>query len=107
MRGWRVLRGGIRITVGERRLECGAGQLVVIPPNTIHGVAVIDNDTEVEAIGEIGMGEWITVVDAEGRWREVEVHLPSVPWHRRAPEGVAPTDLDEMIGMLHSTAPLL
>jgi mannose-6-phosphate isomerase-like protein (cupin superfamily) len=104
---WRVRRGGIRITVGEQRLECGAGQLVVIPPNTIHGVAVIDNDTEVEAIGEIGMGEWITVIDAEGRWREVEVHVPFVPWHRRAPEGAVPTDLDDMIAMLHSTAHLL
>jgi hypothetical protein len=31
---WRVRRGGIRITVGEQRLECSAGQLVVIPPNT-------------------------------------------------------------------------
>lgn len=98
---------GIRITVGEQRLECGAGQLVVIPPNTIHGVAVIDDDTEVEAIGEIGMGEWITVIDAEGRRREVEVHVPFVPWHRRAPEGAAPTDLDAMIVMLHSTAHLL
>ena len=104
---WRVRRGGIRITVGEQRLECGAGQLVVIPPNTIHGVAVTDNDTEVEAIGEIGMGEWITVIDAEGRRREVEVHVPFVPWHRRAPEGAAPTDLDDMIAMLHSTAHLL
>jgi mannose-6-phosphate isomerase-like protein (cupin superfamily) len=104
---WRVRRGGIRITVGGQRLECGAGQLVVIPPNTIHGVAVIDDDTEVEAIGEIGMGEWITVIDAEGRRREVEVHVPFVPWHRRVPDGAAPTDLDDMIAMLHSTAHLL
>ena len=104
---WRVLRGGIRITVGEQRLDCGAGQLVVIPPNTIHGVAVIDDDTEVEAIGEIGMGEWITVVDAEGGSREVEVQVPFVPWHRRPPEGVAPTELDDMIAMLNSTAHLL
>jgi mannose-6-phosphate isomerase-like protein (cupin superfamily) len=104
---WRVRRGEIRITVGEQHVECGAGQLVVIPPNTIHGVAVIDNDTEIEVIGEIGMGEWITVVDGQGRWREVEVHVPFIPWHRRAPEGVTPTDLDDMIAMLHSTAHLL
>lgn len=80
---------------------------MVIPPNTIHGVAVIDNDTEVEAIGEIGMGEWITVIDADGRWREVEVHVPFIPWHRRTPDGAAPTDLGDMIAMLQSTAHLL
>jgi hypothetical protein len=52
---------------------------VVIPPNTIHGVAVLDDDTEVEAIGEIGMGEWVTVIDTDGRWRDVEVHAPFIP----------------------------
>lgn len=45
--------------------------------------------------------------DAAGRSREVEVHVPFVPWHRRAPAGVAPADLDEMIAMLQSTAHLL
>jgi mannose-6-phosphate isomerase-like protein (cupin superfamily) len=104
---WRVRRGLIRITVGEQRLECGAGQLVLIPPNTIHGVAVLDDDTEVEAIGEIGMGEWVTVIDADGRWREVEVHVPFIPWHRRPPEGAAPTDLDGLMALLQSTAHLL
>jgi hypothetical protein len=80
---------------------------MALAPNTIHGVAVIDSDTEVEAIGEIGMGEWITVIDAEGRSREVEVQVPFVPWHRRPSEGVAPTALDDMIAMLNSTAHLL
>jgi hypothetical protein len=37
----------------------------------------------------------------------VEVHVPFVPWHRRVPGDAAPTDLDDMIAMLHSTAYLL
>jgi mannose-6-phosphate isomerase-like protein (cupin superfamily) len=73
---WRVRRGRIRVVIGEERLEVGAGQLVVIPPNTVHGVAYLDDDTETECIGELQMGEWITVIDSEGKWSEVEVHNP-------------------------------
>lgn len=51
-------------------------------PNTIHGVALLEDATEVEVIGEIGMGGWITVIDSEGNRSEVEVHMPLIPWHR-------------------------
>jgi hypothetical protein len=53
------------------------------------------------------MGEWITVVDPQGRTSEVEVHVPIIPWHRPVPDGAAPTDLNEMIAMFESTAHLL
>ncbi len=104
---WRVRRGRIRIAVGDQRLECGPGELVVVPPNVTHGIAVLDDDTETEVIGEIGMGEWITVLDSQGMSREVEVHVPGVPWHRPAPEGTPPTDPAEMLAMLESTHHLL
>jgi hypothetical protein len=54
---------GSRWVVGEDRLECGGGELVVVPPNTIHGMAFLDDDTECEVIGELQIGEWITVLD--------------------------------------------
>jgi mannose-6-phosphate isomerase-like protein (cupin superfamily) len=104
---WRVRRGRIRMVVGEERLECGAGELVVVPPNTIHGMAFLDDDTECEVIGELQMGEWITVLDSEGNRREVEVHMPMIPWHRPQPEGVAPVSVDDMIAMMQSTAHLI
>jgi mannose-6-phosphate isomerase-like protein (cupin superfamily) len=104
---WRVRRGRVRIVVDNQRLECAAGELVVVPPGVIHGVAVLEPDSEYEVIAELGMGEWITVIDSEGNRREVEVHAPLFPWHRPAPEGVSPTTLDEMRAMFESTLHLL
>jgi quercetin dioxygenase-like cupin family protein len=104
---WRIRRGRVRIVLGDQRLECGAGELVVVPPNAIHGVAVLEPDSEYEVIGELGMGEWVTVIDSEGHRREVEVHASMFPWHRPVPEGMAPTDLDEMRAMFQSTVHLL
>jgi hypothetical protein len=95
------------MVVGEERIECGPGELVVVPPNTVHGIVVLDPDSEYEVIGELGMGEWVTVIDRDGHRSEVEVHVPFFPWHRPGPEGVAPTTMDDMIGMFQSTAHLL
>ena len=104
---WRVRRGRIRMVVGDERVECTAGQLVVLPPNTSHGIMNLDDDTEVEVIGELDMGEWVTVIDPEGSRTEVEAHVASFPWHRPAPEGMPPTSMEEMLAMLQSTAHLL
>ena len=104
---WRVRRGRMRITVADQRWECRAGELVVVPPNAVHGVTFLDDDTEAEVIGELQMGEWVTVIDSQGNRSEVEVHVPFVPWHRPAPEGVAPTNVEEMVAMHQSTAHLI
>jgi len=104
---WRVRRGRIRITVGDERLECGAGELVVVPPHVSHGILPLEEGTEAEVIGELQMGEWVHVLDPDGTTTEVEVHVPVVPWHRPVPEGAAPTGLDELIAMVSTTAHLL
>jgi mannose-6-phosphate isomerase-like protein (cupin superfamily) len=104
---WRVRSGRIRLTVGDESLECSAGQLVVVPPHVSHGVLVLDGDVEVEVIGELGMGEWIRVVDADGSTRDVEVHVPTVPWHRPPPEGRPPTTPEEMMALHQITSPPL
>lgn len=104
---WRVRRGRIRITVAGQHTECSAGQLVVVAPNVSHGVMVLDEDTETEVIGEIGMGEWVTVIEPDGTSREVEVHLPMFPWHRPLPEGTPPTSFEEVLALMETTAHLL
>jgi mannose-6-phosphate isomerase-like protein (cupin superfamily) len=104
---WRVRRGRLRITVDGRHLDVGEGQIVVVPPQVSHGVVALDEGTEAEVIGEIQMGEWVTVIDPDGTSREVEVHVPFMPWHRRTPEGTSPTSMDEMLQMMATTAHLL
>jgi uncharacterized protein YjlB len=104
---WRVRRGRIRLTVDGRHIECGAGQIVVIPPGVAHGVMVVADDAEAEVIGEIEMGEWVTVVGPDDSSRHVEVHVPFMPWHRRPPEGTPSTSLEELLDMMETTAHLL
>jgi mannose-6-phosphate isomerase-like protein (cupin superfamily) len=104
---WRVRRGRVRITVDGQHLDCKAGQLVVVPPHVSHGVMVVDSDTEAEVVGEIEMGEWITVLNPDGSSREVEAHVPFMPWHRRPPEGTEPTSLEQLQQMMETTAHLL
>jgi quercetin dioxygenase-like cupin family protein len=104
---WRVRRGKIRLTLEGRHIDCAAGQIVVVPPNVSHGMAVVDDDTEAEVIGEIGMGEWVTVIEPDGTTREVEVHVPMMPWHRQPPAGASPTAIEEHLAMMESTAHLL
>ena len=62
---WRVQRGSIRITVGDTHLDCGAGETVVVPPEVAHGVMVLSDDAEAEVLGELEMGEWVTVIDPD------------------------------------------
>jgi hypothetical protein len=93
--------------VDEERIEVEAGELVVIPPNTIHGITFIDADAQCEVVGELQMGEWITVIDSDGSRREVEAHLPGLPWHRPLTDGEEPVNMDDMITMLQSTIHLI
>jgi len=104
---WRIRRGRIRITVDGQQAECAAGQLVVIPPNVLHGVVGLDDDIEAEVIDEMAMGEWVAIIDPDGSRREIEAHVPNIPWHRPPPEGVPPTAVEDFLAMLDSTAHLL
>lgn len=104
---WRVRQGAIRLTVDGRHTDCEAGQIVVVAPHVRHGVMVVAPGTEAEVIGEIGMGEWVTVIDPDGSSREVEVHVPFMPWHRPPPPGTEPTPFEQLLGMFETTAHLL
>ena len=78
---FRVLSGRVRFLVGESVREIGAGELIIIPPGTIHGHTVLE-DAELEVLGEIASGVFITVQDADGTVREQEIFVRGVPWSR-------------------------
>jgi hypothetical protein len=95
------------MTVGDEQFEVGVGELVVVPPDTIHGINFIDLDAQCDVVGELQMGEWITVIDSDGSRREVEAHLPGVPWHRPLTDGEEPVSMDEFVAMMESTLHLI
>jgi mannose-6-phosphate isomerase-like protein (cupin superfamily) len=101
-----VRRGTVRFHVEGRNLDVTGDHYVVVPPNTEHGFKILSDDASLEFIGEIEMGEWVTVIDGDGARREVELRSTMMPWHRPPAEGET-IDFGEMFAMLQSTAHLL
>jgi quercetin dioxygenase-like cupin family protein len=82
---FRVLSGRVQFLVGDSQREVGPGEVIIIPPGTVHGHTVIE-DAELEVLGEIASGVFITVEELDGTSREQEVFVRGVPWSR-VPEG--------------------
>jgi mannose-6-phosphate isomerase-like protein (cupin superfamily) len=101
-----ILSGTVRIHLDGRNVDVSGGHYLVVPPYTEHGFKVLTDDARMEIIGEIEMGEWVTVLDSDGSRRQVEVRSTFLPWHRRPLEGEV-FDLDEFLTMQQSTTHLL
>jgi uncharacterized cupin superfamily protein len=101
-----ILSGTLRFHIDGRTMDVGAGHYVVVPPFKEHGFKVLTDDARFEFIGELEMGEWVTVLDSDGARREVEVRSDMVPWHRHPEDGEG-TDLSEMFAMLQTTVHVL
>jgi len=67
----------------------------------------LDDDTEAEVIGEMDMGEWITVIEPDGSSRDIETHVEGVPWHRPPPDGSDWMTLEQHFALLETTVHLL
>jgi len=104
---FQVLSGTVRFHVDGRNIDVGAGHFVVVPPYTEHGFKVLTEDARMQVVGEIEMGEWVTVIDPDGSRRQVEVRSTIMPWHRRPLDGEPVPSFSDMLSMLQSTNHLL
>jgi quercetin dioxygenase-like cupin family protein len=103
---FQVLRGTVRFHVDGTNIDVGPGHYVVVPPYTEHGFRILTDDAELQFVGEIEMGEWVTVIETNGTTRQVEIRSEMMPWHRRPAEGEE-FDFMGMLTMLASTSHLL
>jgi mannose-6-phosphate isomerase-like protein (cupin superfamily) len=103
---FQVLSGVVRFHMDGRNIDVGGGHFVVVPPFTEHGFKILTDDADMMFVGEIEMGEWITMIDADGSRRQVEVRSEMMPWHRRPGDGEV-VDFDTMFEMFASTAHFL
>jgi quercetin dioxygenase-like cupin family protein len=101
-----VIRGTIRFHLDGKNIDVDAGNYVVVPPYTEHGFKILTDDAQMQIVGEIEMGEWVTVLDGDVGRRQVEIRSTIMPWHRRPLEGET-LDFAAMIAMLESTNHLL
>jgi mannose-6-phosphate isomerase-like protein (cupin superfamily) len=103
---FQVLSGTVRFYLDGRTLDVEAGHFVVVPPYSEHAFKVLTEDTRMQIVGELEMGEWVTVIDPDGQRRQVEVRSNFMPWHRRPFEGEV-FDFQEMLAMMATTTHLL
>jgi mannose-6-phosphate isomerase-like protein (cupin superfamily) len=103
---FQVLAGTVRFHMDGRNIDVGAGHFVVVPPYTEHGFKILTDDARMQFVGEIEMGEWVTVIDEDGSQRQVEIRSTMMPWHRRPFEGEV-FDFATMLEMLGTTSHLL
>jgi quercetin dioxygenase-like cupin family protein len=103
---FQVLAGMVRFHVDGKNIDIGGGHFVVVPPFTEHGFKVLTDDARMQIVGEIEMGEWVTVIEPDGGRRQVEIRSTVMPWHRRPLEGEE-LDFAAMLAMMESTSHIL
>jgi quercetin dioxygenase-like cupin family protein len=77
----RVLYGRLRFQVENQTREVGPGDIVIVPPDTLHGHTTLE-DAEIEIFGEAGGGIFLPVVQPDGSRVIEELFVREVPWSR-------------------------
>jgi quercetin dioxygenase-like cupin family protein len=77
----RVLYGRLLMRVDDATRELSAGEVVILTPGTVHAYRALE-DSEIEVYGEIGAGEFLHFVGADGADRIDEVFMAGAPWSR-------------------------
>lgn len=82
----RILSGEAVVQVGDQHRRCGAGDVVIIPADVVHGFVTL-GEVEMEVVAELDAGQVFPVTDADGTPVLVEVYRADMPWSRRPPAG--------------------
>jgi quercetin dioxygenase-like cupin family protein len=82
----RILDGELLVRLGDQRRMCRAGDVVVVPPDVLHGFRA-STATTLEVVAEYDIGTIFPVRGEDGERRFVEVFRQDMPWGRRPPDG--------------------
>ena len=94
-----ILSGEVEVTVGSETRRCAAGDVVIIPTDTLHRFTTI-TETTMEVVAELDAGQIFPVQDVDGTSRLVEVYRSDLPWSRQPPSGFDWTSDEEMAEVL-------
>jgi len=97
----RVVSGEVLMRVGDERRTCGPGEVVIVPPDTLHGFRVL-SDVVMEVIAEQDIGTYWPVLEADNSTRLVQIHTPA-PWNASPPDGVY-TSQEDLAALLRHLA---
>lgn len=89
----RILEGEMLIRVGEECKTCRSGDVVVVPPDVLHGFRAM-TDATLEVVAEYDIGTVFPVRNGRGERDLVEVFRRDMPWGRQPPHGRWTTDAE-------------
>ena len=78
--------------VGDVRRTCGPGEIVIVPPDTLHGFRVL-SDVVMEVVAEQDIGTYWPVLEPDSSTRLVQIHTPA-PWNAPPPGGAYTSEED-------------
>jgi Cupin domain len=81
-----VRAGELLVRVGDERRTCRAGDVVVIPPDTLHGFHT-RTEAMLEVISEQDIGTYYPTRGPDGERRYVLAFRPDLPWCPHPPGG--------------------
>jgi quercetin dioxygenase-like cupin family protein len=81
----RIVSGEVIMRVADERRTCRAGDIVVVPPDTLHGFRVVA-EAIMEVIAEQDIGTFWPVRQDDGTRHLVQIFTPS-PWNPAPPGG--------------------
>lgn len=81
-----MLEGELDVRVGDSSRRCAAGDVVIVPADTVHGFRTI-TEVRLEVVPGAGAGQLFPVRADDGTVELVEVYRPDMPWGRRPPAG--------------------
>jgi mannose-6-phosphate isomerase-like protein (cupin superfamily) len=95
----RILSGEVDVMVASERRLCSAGDVVIIPADTLHGFTTL-TETTMEVVAELDAGQIFPVEAEGGTTRLVEVYRSDLPWSRQPPPGYDWTSDSDMADIL-------
>jgi mannose-6-phosphate isomerase-like protein (cupin superfamily) len=101
----RILSGDLEVTVGDEVRLCGAGDIVAVPADTLHGFQTI-TEVRLEVVAVRDAGQVFPVYLPDGSRQLNEVYRQDMPWSRTPPAGFGWTTDEQMADVLrHATPP--
>lgn len=82
---FRILSGKIRYQVDGETRDVNPGEIIVIPPRTVHAYVTLE-DAELEVYGIVGAREFMVLRGEDGTTREEEVFVRELPWTGTPPD---------------------
>jgi mannose-6-phosphate isomerase-like protein (cupin superfamily) len=100
----RILSGELEVTVGDQVRLCGAGDIVAVPADTLHGFRTI-TEVRLEVVAVRDAGQVFPVYLADGSRQLTEVYRQDMPWSRTPPAGFGWTTDEQMADVLRNATP--